>query len=96
MKTIIIAAALLLAASAWLAPAHAELWGYVDEKGVAHFATGSSVRPDTCPALSTTTCSTCADSFSSGGCCPPRKSAPATPRVPSSDLQDAHQTGDDP
>jgi hypothetical protein len=31
-------AALLLAASAWLAPAHAELWGYVDEKGVGHFA----------------------------------------------------------
>ena len=31
--------ALLLAASlAWLAPARAEVWGYVDEEGVAHFA----------------------------------------------------------
>lgn len=31
--------ALLLAASlGWLAPAHAEVWGYVDEEGVAHFA----------------------------------------------------------
>ena len=25
-------------AAGWLAPAHAEVWGYVDEKGVAHFA----------------------------------------------------------
>ena len=31
-------AALLLAAGTWLAPAHAELWGYVDERGVGHFA----------------------------------------------------------
>ena len=31
-------AALALAASAWMAPAHAELWGYVDEQGVAHFS----------------------------------------------------------
>lgn len=31
-------AALLLAASAWLTPAHAELWGYVDDRGVGHFA----------------------------------------------------------
>jgi soluble lytic murein transglycosylase-like protein len=31
--------ALLLAASmGWLAPARAEVWGYVDDKGVAHFA----------------------------------------------------------
>jgi hypothetical protein len=28
----------LLAAAAWQAPAHAEVWGYVDERGVAHFA----------------------------------------------------------
>lgn len=33
-----VVAALLLAASAWLTPAHAELWGYMDDKGVGHFA----------------------------------------------------------
>jgi hypothetical protein len=31
------ALAVVLAAG-WLAPAHAEVWGYVDDKGVAHFA----------------------------------------------------------
>lgn len=34
-----LAALALVAASTWLAPAHAEVWGYVDEQGVAHFAT---------------------------------------------------------
>ena len=38
MKRQAVLAALGFAASAWLAPAHAELWGYVDDKGVAHFA----------------------------------------------------------
>jgi soluble lytic murein transglycosylase-like protein len=32
------AALALLLATLWLAPARAEVWGYVDEKGVAHFA----------------------------------------------------------
>lgn len=31
-------AALALLATLWLAPARAEVWGYVDERGVAHFA----------------------------------------------------------
>lgn len=31
-------AALALLAAGWLAPAHAEVWGYVDANGVAHFA----------------------------------------------------------
>lgn len=31
-------AALVAAAGAWVAPAHADIWGYVDERGVAHFA----------------------------------------------------------
>lgn len=34
----VLAACTLALAGAWLAPAQAELWGYVDEKGVAHFA----------------------------------------------------------
>jgi soluble lytic murein transglycosylase-like protein len=38
MKPRAFAAALLVAAAAWHATAHAEVWGYVDEKGVAHFA----------------------------------------------------------
>jgi soluble lytic murein transglycosylase-like protein len=38
MKARAFAAALLVAAAAWQAPAHAEVWGFVDEKGVAHFA----------------------------------------------------------
>jgi len=33
-----LAAVAILAAAAWQAPARAEVWGYVDEKGVAHFA----------------------------------------------------------
>jgi soluble lytic murein transglycosylase-like protein len=28
----------LVVAAAWIAPAHAEVWGYVDAQGVAHFA----------------------------------------------------------
>ena len=38
MKPRALAAALLVAAAAWQAPARAEVWGYVDDKGVAHFA----------------------------------------------------------
>ena len=38
MKLRALAAALLVAAAAWQAPARAEVWGYVDDKGVAHFA----------------------------------------------------------
>lgn len=34
-----LAALALVVATTWLAPAHAEVWGYVDEQGVAHFAT---------------------------------------------------------
>jgi len=33
-----LAALALVVATTWLAPAHAEVWGYVDEQGVAHFA----------------------------------------------------------
>lgn len=33
-----LAALALVAAATWLAPARAEVWGYVDDKGVAHFA----------------------------------------------------------
>jgi hypothetical protein len=33
-----LAALAMVIATTWLAPAHAEVWGYVDEKGVAHFA----------------------------------------------------------
>ena len=33
-----LAALAVAAAAAWLAPARAEVWGYVDEQGVAHFA----------------------------------------------------------
>ena len=32
------AAAAALLAAGWLAPAHAEVWGYVDPKGIAHFS----------------------------------------------------------
>jgi soluble lytic murein transglycosylase-like protein len=39
VKTCTAVAALLpLLAALWLAPARAEVWGYVDDKGVAHFA----------------------------------------------------------
>ena len=38
MKLRAFATALLVAAAAWQGTAHAEVWGYVDEKGVAHFA----------------------------------------------------------
>lgn len=34
----VLAACTLALAAGWLAPAHAALWGYVDERGVAHFA----------------------------------------------------------
>lgn len=37
MRKPVLAVVLALAA-AWAAPAHAEVWGYVDERGVAHFA----------------------------------------------------------
>ena len=33
-----LAALAVVAATTWLAPAHAEVWGYVDDQGVAHFA----------------------------------------------------------
>jgi hypothetical protein len=35
----VIATLLTLLAALWLAPARAEVWGYVDDKGVAHFST---------------------------------------------------------
>jgi len=38
MKLRALAAVAVIAAAAWQAPARAEVWGYVDEKGVAHFA----------------------------------------------------------
>lgn len=38
MKPRAFAAALLVAAAAWQGTAHAEVWGYVDDQGVAHFA----------------------------------------------------------
>jgi soluble lytic murein transglycosylase-like protein len=38
MKLRTACAALVVAAGAWIAPAHADVWGYVDERGVAHFA----------------------------------------------------------
>lgn len=31
-------AALVAAAALWLAPAHAEIWGFIDDQGVGHFA----------------------------------------------------------
>ena len=34
------------AATLWLAPARAEVWGYVDDRGVAHFAAEKLVNPD--------------------------------------------------
>jgi soluble lytic murein transglycosylase-like protein len=33
-----LAALAMVVVTTWLAPAHAEVWGYVDEQGVAHFA----------------------------------------------------------
>ena len=38
MKLRWLATLLALAAAAWLAPARADIYGYVDERGVAHFA----------------------------------------------------------
>ena len=38
MKVRAFAATFAVLAATWLAPAHAEVWGYVDDKGVAHFA----------------------------------------------------------